>query len=68
MRRSRATTLLKTITMQNVAWPTTIVQRPKVCPQYVKYEFSAIPVMIPGSAIGRMNRNEIIVRPKNDAR
>ena len=36
MRRSRATTLLKTITMQKVACPTMIVQSPNDCPQYVK--------------------------------
>ncbi len=30
-----------------------------------KNEFSAIPVMIPGSAIGRTSRNEIASRPKN---
>src|ERR1700755_1887903 len=61
--------------MQNVAWPTTIVQRLKFVCQKEKKEFSAIPVMIPGSAIGRTSRNEIASRPKkrkrctpNDAR
>ena len=33
-----------------------------------KNEFSASPVMIPGSAIGRMKRNEIESRPKKRAR
>ena len=32
---------------------------------WVKVELSAIPVTIPGSAIGRMTRNEIVSRPKN---
>ena len=43
----------------------TIVQREKLSPQITKNELSARPVMIPGSAIGRMNRNEIESRPKN---
>src|SRR3954462_3407074 len=53
------------ITMQKVAWPTMMVQRPKLNFQKLKNEFSAIPVMIPGSARGRMNRNEIVSRAKN---
>ena len=31
---------------------------------WVKVELSAIPVTIPGSAIGRMTRKEIVSRPK----
>ena len=31
---------------------------------WVKVELSAIPVTIPGSAIGRITRNEIVSRPK----
>ena len=31
----------------------------------LKVAFSAMPVTIPGSAIGRMTRNEIVSRPKN---
>ena len=31
---------------------------------WVKVELSAIPVTIPGRAIGRMTRNEIVSRPK----
>ena len=46
----------------------TIVVNENCRPPNAKNEFSAMPVMIPGSAIGRMNRNETIVRPKNDAR
>jgi len=37
----------------------TIVSRLKFSFQYVKYELSAMPVMIPGRAIGRTSRNEI---------
>src|SRR4051794_38823575 len=33
-------------------------------PQKSKNEFSAIPVMIPGSAIGRTTRNDTASRPK----
>src|SRR5262245_37499144 len=33
-----------------------------------KNEFSAIPVMIPGSAIGSRSRNETDSRPKNEKR
>ncbi len=34
----------------------------------MKYEFSAMPVMIPGSAIGSTSRNEIDSRPKKRKR
>ena len=46
----------------------TIVQSPKLNFQNVKYEFSAMPVMIPGSAIGSTSRNEIASRPKKRKR
>ena len=36
--------------------------------QYVKYELSAMPVMIPGSAIGSTSRNETASRPKKRKR
>ena len=48
-----------------MAWPITIVSSPKFSFQYVKYELSAMPVMIPGSAIGSTSRNETASRPKN---
>ena len=52
--------------MQNVAWPTITVNRlrsmPRTC---VNVSLSATPVTIPGSAIGRITRNEIVSRPKN---
>src|SRR5512132_3535666 len=54
--------------MQKVAWPTTIVHRPKVLCQKTKNEFSAMPVRIPGSAIGSTSRNEIASRPKKRKR
>ena len=46
----------------------TIVQSEKLMPPMTKNELSASPVMIPGSAIGRMKRNEIESRPKKRAR
>src|SRR5438093_7968946 len=53
--------------MQNVEWPITIVQsdgeRWKTG-LFAKNEFSATPVMTPGSAIGRTRRNVIASRPK----
>jgi hypothetical protein len=65
VRRRRATTLLNTTTMQNVAWPTTIVSSPSDTPSTcVKVEFSAMPVTMPGSAIGRTTRNDTASRPK----
>ena len=55
--------------MQKVACPTMIVKRPRSTPngsgRLRKVAFSAIPVTIPGNAIGRMTRNEIASRPKN---
>src|SRR5919197_5178158 len=50
--------------MQNVACPTTIVHSDRFAAQKVKNEFSAIPVMIPGSAIGSTSTNETASRPK----
>ena len=54
--------------MQNVACPITIVHSDSGSPLNVKNEFSAMPVMMPGSAIGRTNRNETESRPKNRKR
>src|SRR2546421_10750155 len=56
------------MTMQNVAWPITIVQYVSPTPQNVKNELRAIPVMIPGSAIGRTTRNDTASRPKKRKR
>src|SRR5919202_3718087 len=54
--------------MQKVAWPTMIVVSAKSTPANVKREFSAIPVMIPGSASGRTSRDETVSRPKKRKR
>src|SRR3982751_1210207 len=45
------------MTMQNVAWPQTMVQNDGSNPPSRIAASSAMPVMIPGSAIGRMNSN-----------
>ena len=49
-----------------------IVKRPRSTPngsgRLRKVVFSAMPVTIPGSAIGRMTRNEIASRPKKRCR
>ena len=54
--------------MQNVAWPSTIVQNEKGMSASAKAERSEMPVMMPGSAIGRMRRSEIASRPKKRER
>ena len=54
--------------MQKVAWPRTIVQVEKGMSIRLKAERSEMPVMMPGSAIGRMTRSEIASRPKKRAR
>src|SRR5271154_3883249 len=54
--------------MQKVACPITIVSSEKVRPEKVMNELSAIPVMIPGSASGSTNMNEIASRPKKRKR
>ena len=54
--------------MQKVAWPSTIVQNEKGMSARSKAERSEMPVMMPGSAIGRMSSSEIASRPKNRAR
>ena len=58
VRRSRATTLLNTTTMQNVEWPIMIVHTPNGCSNVLMPERSAMPVMMPGKAIGRTRRND----------
>ena len=54
--------------MQNVAWPTITVNSPSPMPNGVSTSrnvaFSAMPVTMPGSAIGSTTRNEIVSRPK----
>ena len=51
-----------------MAWPITIVHSEKLTPQMTKNEFSASPVMIPGSAIGSTKMNETASRPKKRVR
>ncbi len=51
--------------MQNVAWPMMIVIIPSSIPIARKAVLSAMPVTMPGSAIGRITMNEIVSRPKN---
>src|SRR5690348_5639176 len=54
--------------MQKVACPMMMVVREKLTPLRLMKELSAMPVMIPGSAIGRTSRKEIASRPKNRKR
>src|SRR5450756_3236605 len=54
--------------MQNVAWPTMIVQIDRVTPPKLKNSFSAMPVMMPGRARGSTKRRLTASRPKNEAR
>src|SRR3977135_2155891 len=54
--------------MQKVACPTMMVVSEKLTPLKLMNEFSAMPVMIPGRAIGRTSRNEIASRPKKRKR
>ncbi|HWF81242.1 MAG TPA: hypothetical protein VN695_11720 [Streptosporangiaceae bacterium] len=51
--------------MQNVACPITIVSVERPMLMKLKNEFSAMPVITPGSAIGRTSRKEIASLPKN---
>ena len=64
MRRRRAITLLKTITMQNVACPIMIVQSENGMPATANDDCSAMPVITPGSAIGMTTRNDTELTPK----
>ena len=53
-----------TSTMQNVACPTTIARRPSGRPVVAKVVLRAIPVTMPGSAIGKITTNDTASRPK----
>src|SRR5574343_1665222 len=68
VRRKRAMTLLYTTTMQNVAWPVTMVSMPDSSPASLNADSSAMPVTMPGKAIGRMNSSVIVSLPKKAAR
>ena len=51
--------------MQKVAWPTITVRRLSGMPStWVNVSLRATPVTIPGRAIGRITRKEIVSRPK----
>src|SRR5262245_5306107 len=54
--------------MQKVAWPSTMVQNENSRSMMLKADLSAMPVMMPGNAIGSTNRSEIASRPKKRAR
>src|SRR3990172_5786660 len=68
VRRKRASTLLYTTTIQKVAWPTTMVQKLNGRLVMPMAERSAMPLTIPGSAIGSTSMKEIASRPKNRLR
>ena len=52
--------------MQNVAWPMTMVKKPSGKAELGEgASSSAMPVTMPGNAIGKMTMNEIVSRPKN---
>jgi hypothetical protein len=64
MRRRRARVLLNTTTMQKVAWPATIVHRDRGTPRKRKADWRAMPVTIPGRAIGSTTSRDSVSRPK----
>ena len=68
VRRRRAITLLNTTTTQKVACPIMIVHKEKFTPVVFIADRSAMPVMMPGSAIGRTSANDTVSRPKNRKR
>ena len=51
--------------MQKVAWPTTTVVSEGLMARYSIAESRAMPVTMPGSAIGSTKRSEIAFWPKN---
>ncbi len=55
-------------TMQNVAWPMITVSRPRSIPIARNAVLRAMPVTIPGRAIGRMTAKDTASRPKNEKR
>ena len=54
--------------MQKVVWPTTMVASDSVMLLKLKNVFSAMPVMMPGRARGRMKSRLTTSRPKNRVR
>src|SRR5438093_3648140 len=67
VRRRRASTLLYTTTMQKVVCPRMIVRTPNGMgrTELLNVVLSAMPVKIPGNAIGRTSTNDTVFRPKN---
>ena len=61
----RAATLLNTITMQNVAWATASVAADSSMPSRANPELRAMPVTMPGRAIGSTMMRFRELRPKN---
>src|SRR6218665_304981 len=51
--------------MQKVAWPSTIVQNENGISIRLNADRNEMPVMMPGSAIGRITSSDIVSRPKN---
>ena len=51
--------------MQNVAWPITIVQMLNGISKLLIVELRAMPVTMPGSAIGSTSKNDTAFLPKN---
>ena len=49
--------------MQNVVWPATIVQNPGFSPASLIADSNAMPVMIPGNAIGSTNSSVSVFFP-----
>src|SRR5205085_2215957 len=56
------------MTTQKVAWPVTIVHCDSAMLPVTKAELSAMPVTIPGSAMGSTRRKETASRPKKRKR
>jgi hypothetical protein len=54
--------------MQNVACPSTMVQKLKGIPPRLNALRRLIPVMIPGRAIGRTSSSDTVSRPKKRER
>src|SRR4051794_23808991 len=64
-RRSRARTLLKTTTMQNVVWPTMTVRIDRSTLANRKNDAKATPVIAPGRMIGSVTTKLTVDSPKN---
>ncbi|MCY1557478.1 hypothetical protein D9M68_943280 [compost metagenome] len=60
--------MLWTITTQKVAWPMTMVSIPGSIPRPLNAESRAMPVMMPGRAMGRISISEMPSLPKKSRR